>query len=173
MYDCDLTIQQDQPFTGIIRYDNSSTAIPSTTAPKVPTPDGCVDSPSSLFKPVVPRTVPRPNKNAILPLDVANYETTSDSNVYVWDLANTSLQIDWSNPSLSYAGIDSGKPKPFPTSYAPIPLEGKSSDWKYFVIQGNASLDSLPPHANQITIPAPHVSRPVGAVFQLLSWMFA
>lgn len=157
MYNCDLTIDEDQPFTGIIRYDNASTAIPSTTAPKVPTPDGCLDSPSSLFKPVVHRTVPRPSKDEIVALNTANYAESLEPRVFVWDLANTSLQIDWSNPSLSYAGIESGQPKPFPTSYAPISLDGKPASWKYFVVQGNPDISTLPPHLNQRAIPAPHV----------------
>lgn len=160
MYNCDLKIDQDQPFTGIIRYDNKSSAIPSTTAPKVPTPDGCHDSPSSLFTPVVPRTVPRPSKSAVdaLQFDVVHYETSSTSDVFVWDMANTTLQIDWSNPSLSYAGVGS-QPKPFPALYAPIPVNGKPSSWKYFVIQGDPSLTGLPTHPNEGTFPnVAHVS---------------
>ena len=172
MYDCGRNPDtDDSPYTGIIRYNNASNGIPPHNFPIPTNPNGCEDTPSKDLVPIVNRTVPRPSRKHVVPLGITQYEEKTDpSPLWVWDLSNTSLKIDWGNPSLSYAGLGhSGSEKPFPTSYAPIKLNGGDDDWKYFVIEGAPQLTDLPPHLNQRLIPAPHPIHLHGHDFVILA----
>lgn len=128
---------------GIIRYDPSSTALPWSPPPSRLC-YGCLDEPNpptQNLTPVVPRNVlPAQNKdyaNGSNPLLVAlqGYPNTSDpeSPLKKWILANSSLYLNWSIPSLSLINDKAA----FPDEYAPIQLDFPEDTWVYFVIEGN------------------------------------
>ncbi|MCJ1439505.1 hypothetical protein MMC27_008899 [Xylographa pallens] len=169
MRDCSKTCQQDSPYSGIIRYDPTSTADPPLSGLD-PGSNDCADEPLTSLVPIVPRY---PTKvPAFVSGDsfyVSNYNLTRDGqNVFNWELANSSLYINWSMPGLSYASpILGGAPKEaFPVSYAPIFIDGTDDDWVYFVIEGIFPLNDTP-HGRPI--PAAHPIHLHGHDFVILA----
>ncbi|MCJ1402023.1 hypothetical protein MMC11_005242 [Xylographa trunciseda] len=157
MRDCALTSQQDSPYTGIIRYDPTSTADPPLFELD-PGSNSCVDEPLESLIPIVPR-----NPTKVPPFVggdsfyVSNYNLTRDGqNVFNWELANSSLYINWTTPGLSYAAPSLGAAanQAFPTSYAPIFIDGADDDWVYFVIEGIFPPQDIP-HGRSLPVAHP------------------
>lgn len=139
---------------GIIRYNSSSTTVPWTPPPsQTQVCYGCLDELSTNLKPIVKRNVTPPTN--------MNYETDSfkvslvgypdefdkDSLMHKWVLKDSSLYVDWLQPSLSLIKIASQRnwstPK-FPRGYEPVVLDYVQGSWVYFLIEGKftESLDN-------------------------------
>ena len=169
MRDCSLTSQQDSPYTGIIRYNSTSTVDPPRSELD-PGSNGCTDPPLTSLAPIVPRYPTKvPAFDSGDSFYVSNYNLTRDGqNVFNWELANSSLYINWSMPGLSYAApiLGGAHKEAFPASYAPIFIDGTDEDWVYFVIEGNFSLNHIP-HGHPI--PAAHPIHLHGHDFVVLA----
>ncbi|KAK1546663.1 hypothetical protein CPAR01_00630 [Colletotrichum paranaense] len=132
---------------GIIRYDPTSTRLPWTP----PVDDrhvcyGCLDESPKDLKPIVPRMV----KNAAnegfekdsLKVHLVGFpnDFDPDATLHKWVLKDSSLYLDWSQPSLSLVKIasDQGWENPkFPKGYEPVDLRSyKENSWVYFLIEG-------------------------------------
>lgn len=114
-----MTNDNSDGITGIVRYDNTSTADPTSTS-TVTTAQSCNDEPSSSLVPHVA-------------IDVGSVtQTTSETlsfkfdSYFKWTLNDSSLLLDWENPTLE--GIIEGN-STFPTEYNIVDINGTSSDW--------------------------------------------
>lgn len=127
---------------GIIRYDLSNHNDPIT-----PVPDGaqstsdCSDEDANKLHPIVPRSVGK-NVNDVDPADYLEVGIQGFPNVsnpaaplHKWVLANSSLYIDWREPSLKLLAIDENHD--FPAHTAPIFLDYETGEWVYFLIINN------------------------------------
>jgi hypothetical protein len=157
MRNCLLTASVDSPYTGIIRYDPSSTQNPPVTSLD-PGSQKCADAPMASLVPIVPwepkNVPPFTQGNSLY---VANYNLTlAGAQVFNWELANNSLFIDWEKPGLSFAGVGEKSPEPFPLHYAPLFIDGNDDDWVYFVIEGNFTAHNIP-HGHAI----PQATHPI------------
>lgn len=114
--------------TGIVRYDNSSTADP-TSSSSVTSMATCGDEP---YESLVPH----------LALDVGTVTNTADEELgftfdtsFKWTLNDSSLMIDWSNPTLK--GVLEGNDI-FPTEYNMVAVDNtanSTNEWAVLVIQ--------------------------------------
>ncbi|KAH8589692.1 laccase from botrytis Aclada At 1.67 A resolution [Bisporella sp. PMI_857] len=117
--------QNADGMTGIIRYDNTSTADPTSTGITVDT--FCGDEDASTLVPHVP-------------LNVGNYSSMTVESLgftfgsyFEWTVNSSSLVLDWENPTNLMILNDESI---WPTEYNVIPIEAASeSDWAVFVIQ--------------------------------------
>ncbi|KAK0625459.1 laccase 2 [Bombardia bombarda] len=113
--------------TGIVRYDNSSTADPSSSSTVVASTN-CLDEP---IQSLVPH----------LALDVTNAPTITSENLgilfdsyFKWTINSSSLLLDWANPTLEH--ILNGD-SIFPTEYNVVSVEpsGTDPEWAVLLIQ--------------------------------------
>ncbi|PQE21062.1 putative Laccase-2 protein [Rutstroemia sp. NJR-2017a WRK4] len=116
--------------TGIVRYDSSSTADPTSTPSTVR--GECADEPAASLVPH-------------LKLDVGNYSIVEEglsfafTNYFTWTINGSSLLLDWSNPTtLKIFNNESV----FPTPYNVVPLErdAANDDWVVYVIEDNTGI---------------------------------
>lgn len=77
-----------------------------------------------------------------LKIGLQTYPNVSDPNERIrkWVLANTTLNLDWEDPSLKKLVLDS-KPD-FPPETSPISLDFETGEWVYFVIINNYTLST-------------------------------
>ena len=152
MRTCHPLATKEPPYTGIIRYNPSSTREPSRTFPD-PGSFNCLDQPAERLVPIVPRTITSvPAFTGSDSLYVANYNLSRDgAQVFNWELTNNTLYIDWEEPSLSYVGLDGAASKPFPVDYAPLFIDGADDDWVFFVIEGLYNTSHIP-HGHDFVI---------------------
>ncbi|PQE11037.1 putative Laccase-2 protein [Rutstroemia sp. NJR-2017a BVV2] len=113
--------------TGIVRYDSSSTADPTSTPSTVR--GTCADEP-------VASLVPH------LKLDVGNYSIVEEglsfafTNYFTWTINGSSLLLDWANPTTLKIFNNETV---FPTPYNVVALEpdAANDDWVVYVIEDN------------------------------------
>lgn len=85
--------------TGIIRYDDNSTALPSSSAYNFVT--ACADEPYANLIPIVPWTVGQPQNNVTNNTYEVGLDTTQDFHGYLrWDILNQPMWLDFSNPTI-------------------------------------------------------------------------
>ncbi|OCL07332.1 laccase-like multicopper oxidase [Glonium stellatum] len=78
---------------GIVRYDSSSTADPTTTAYSYT--DDCVDEPSASLVPYVSQTVTSPTGE-----DLTVAVGKNDASLFRWQIGAESFQVEWADPTL-------------------------------------------------------------------------
>ena len=108
-------MMNDNPgdMTGILRYDNSSTADPTSTSTVTPS-EHCLDEPlASLVPHLAIEVTNAPN----ITLEQLNFEFT---NQFRWTINTSSLLIDWGNPTMRQ--IFNGDSL-FPTEYNVVAVE--------------------------------------------------
>ncbi|KAK3299649.1 putative extracellular dihydrogeodin oxidase/laccase [Chaetomium fimeti] len=122
--------------TGIVRYDASSVAEPTTTS-NVMLPAGCADEPGESLVPYVKVDV---GNIAGTTLENLNMRLTHEG-VFQWTINSSTLIIDWANPTLKqiFDGVDL-----FPTPYNVVPVDKTSPDhagdeWAILVIENVAA----------------------------------
>ncbi|KAK6542022.1 hypothetical protein TWF694_007793 [Orbilia ellipsospora] len=129
--------------TGIIRYDSNSTEDPPRIS-NCANIQVCHDESSIVsFKPIIKKTVPMPPASVLQELFPAS-DSWPDESIpwnqstgHRWNMGNETFFGDWSNPTYTYLGAESGgQSKPLPESYEAIYLNGKD-EWVYFVINAN------------------------------------
>ncbi|KAF4780802.1 Laccase-2 [Colletotrichum scovillei] len=166
---------------GIIRYDPTSTRLPWTP----PVDDrhvcyGCLDESPKDLKPKVPRMV----KNAAnegfekdsLKVHLVGFpnDFDPDATLHKWVLKDSSLYLDWSQPSLSLVKIasDQGWENPkFPKGYEPVDLQSyKENSWVYFLIEGKfqESVDNATHKIYKTQAPVAHPMHIHGHDFVIL-----
>ncbi|KAK4941993.1 hypothetical protein LTR10_018174 [Elasticomyces elasticus] len=141
---------------GILRYDNNSQALP-TTSPWGPNPYGnislhCSDETYSSLRPILPWTI-GPAANGPPDQGGESFTVQLQKNANIFPLALFSvgtddfvpLQIDYSNPTflkLGYAGKWDARSVVIPENYT-------DTDWVYMIIKGT-KLNSFPTGAHPI-----------------------
>jgi hypothetical protein len=137
---------------GIIRYDKREHQDPYTPPPNLDRLTyGCQDENPIDLIPIVPRSVGS-NVNGFsaadyLEVGLQSYPNISDpqSKLHKWILANSSLYLDWEDPSLRLIAIDNDTTGDnFPPSLAPIFLDFDTGEWVYFLILGVYSQEDTP-----------------------------
>ncbi|KAI9698851.1 MAG: hypothetical protein M1820_007358 [Bogoriella megaspora] len=155
---------------GIIRYNSSSKIIPYTPPPKQEQVCyGCLDELSLNLVPKVKRKVDPPAnvkyEKDSFKVHLVGYpdEYQQDSILHKWVLKDSSLYLDWSEPSLSLVKIASDRgweaPK-FPKGYEPVDLSYKDNSWVYFLIEGKFQ-DSLDNTTRKIYKTQAPVAHPI------------
>jgi FtsP/CotA-like multicopper oxidase with cupredoxin domain len=113
---------------GIVRYDASSTADPTTTY--VALAESCQDEPLTNLVPYVPLTVGEAYSENILDL------AFKFDNAFLWTINTSSLYLNWSDPTtLKIYNNESI----FPTEYNVQPLT-MVDEWVYWVIQDSSGI---------------------------------
>ncbi|KAF2231870.1 multicopper oxidase [Viridothelium virens] len=166
---------------GIIRYNSSSSIIPYTPPPKEKEVCyGCLDELSLNLVPKVPRKV-NPAANTKYSADsfkvhLVGYpdEYQQDSLLHKWVLKDSSLYLDWSEPSLSLVKIasDRGWKEPkFPKGYEPVNLPYADDSWVYFLIEGKFqdSIDNTTRKIYKTQAPVAHPIHIHGHDFVILA----
>ncbi|KAI8161166.1 Dihydrogeodin oxidase [Colletotrichum sp. SAR 10_71] len=166
---------------GIIRYDPESTYIPHTP----PVDDrhvcyGCLDELAKDLVPMVKRTVDAPAnanyQNESFKVHLVGYpdETAQKSDLHKWVLKDSSLYLDWSEPSLSLAKVafdkDWKRPR-FPPGYEPVYLEQPQGKWVYWLIEGKfqESVDNSTKKIYKTQAPVAHPMHIHGHDFVILA----
>lgn len=166
---------------GIIRYDPESTYIPHTP----PVDDrhvcyGCLDELAKDLVPTVKRTVDAPAnanyQNESFKVHLVGYpdETAQKSDLHKWVLKDSSLYLDWSEPSLSLAKVafdkDWKRPR-FPPGYEPVYLEQPQGKWVYWLIEGKfqESVDNSTKKIYKTQAPVAHPMHIHGHDFVILA----
>ncbi|KAF2760125.1 laccase-1 [Pseudovirgaria hyperparasitica] len=130
---------------GIIRYDSSSTADPTTTGYDYV--DECVDEAISNLVPYVSRSVDT-GDSSTLPVTVAK----NTDGWFKWSLGTTSMVVEWGDPTLLQIQTDSAAT--FEANDAVQSLDTANS-WVYYVIS--------------TTLPVPHPIHLHGHDFYVLA----
>jgi hypothetical protein len=98
--------------------------------------------------PIVPRQVGQ-HVNGLSPADylkigLQSWPNISDpySRIHKWALSNRTQYIDWRDPSVKRLVADAENPG-FDSRSQPIYLDYDTSDWVYFVIENNYTMDSV------------------------------
>ncbi|KAG8161366.1 hypothetical protein KVR01_009630 [Diaporthe batatas] len=133
--DACMTNANPRNITGIVRYDNSSTATPSTTS-AVTTSATCNDEPSASLVPHVALDVGTVTQTATENLDF-KFDT-----YFKWTLNGSSLLLDWATPTLDRVILGNTT---FPTEYNVVSVNGTSSDWVMLVIQDSTGFGLFHP----------------------------
>lgn len=123
--DACMTNGNSNGITGIVRYDNTSTADPTSTS-TVTTASSCNDEPFSSLVPHVAMDVGTITQTASESLNF-KFDT-----YFKWTLNDSSLLLDWASPTLTR--VINGS-LTFPTDYNVVSVNGTSSDWAMLVIQ--------------------------------------
>ncbi|KAH7350933.1 laccase precursor [Rhexocercosporidium sp. MPI-PUGE-AT-0058] len=115
--------------TGIVRYDSSSTANPTTTS-TVEASSNCGDEPIASLVPHLAMNVGNFSSTAVTKEDLA----FAFGNHFTWTINSTSLLLDWTDPTM--LRIFNGE-SIFPTPYNVEPIEITTADptWAIYVIQ--------------------------------------
>ncbi|KAH8818025.1 laccase precursor [Hyaloscypha sp. PMI_1271] len=117
--------------TGIVRYDSTSTADPTSTG--ITVGSNCGDEPLESLVPY-------------LAMNVGNYtEVTEEAlsfaftNYFVWTINSSSLYLNWSNPTT--LRIFNDEPI-WPTDYNVVPIDqvDSSDEWAVYVIQDSSGI---------------------------------
>ncbi|KAL3421006.1 multicopper oxidase [Phlyctema vagabunda] len=154
---------------GIIRYNANSTRIPWTPPPG----DndicyGCLDELHKDLVPMVQKNVTLPAnmeyRNDSLKVHLVGFpdEFNENSIMHKWVLKDSSMYLDWNQPSLSLLSVAAEKgwdTTPFPKGYAPVDLSKYETDsWVYFLIEGKFqdSLDNAPKKIYKMQAPVAH-----------------
>ncbi|KXJ94871.1 Cupredoxin [Microdochium bolleyi] len=166
---------------GIIRYDPASTMIPHT--PPVDERHvcyGCEDEKRQDLHPIVPRNVTPPAnanyQNESFKVHLVGFpnEEVQNSALHKWVLKDSSLYLDWSQPSLSLVKVAYDKawrrPK-FPTGYEPVYLEYPRDSWVYWLIEGKfqESIDNSTRKIYKTQAPVAHPMHIHGHDFVILA----
>lgn len=117
--DACMTNGNPRNITGIVRYDNSSTATPTTTS-AVTTSATCNDEPFSSLVPHIALDVGTVTQTATESLNF-KFDT-----YFKWTLNDSSLLLDWATPTLERVILGNTT---FPTDYNVVSINGTSSDW--------------------------------------------
>ncbi|KAF2640242.1 hypothetical protein P280DRAFT_428127 [Massarina eburnea CBS 473.64] len=80
----------------IIRYDSTSTSLPTSTAYDDMTNDLCDDMPIASLVPHLSQTVVDPVEDSDLPVSVS----TNENNLFKWQIGMNSMLVQWADPSL-------------------------------------------------------------------------
>ncbi|TVY20481.1 Dihydrogeodin oxidase [Lachnellula arida] len=135
---------------GIVRYDPSSTIDPPNdiSGDRRHVNHGCRDPDPTDLVPIVPRQVGQ-HVNGLSPADylkigLQSWPNISDpySRIHKWALSNRTQYIDWRDPSVKRLVADAENPG-FDSRSQPIYLDYDTSDWVYFVIENNYTMDSV------------------------------
>lgn len=133
--DACMTNGNSNGITGIVRYDNSSTATPTSNSTVTTTPS-CNDEPFASLAPHVA-------------LDVGSVTTTANEKLgfkfdsyFKWTLNDSSLLLDWVSPTLTRVMNGS---LTFPTEYNVVSVNGTSTDWAMLVIQDSTGFGLFHP----------------------------
>jgi len=177
----DCGIEGARSNLGIIRYDKTSHTIPYTPPPSQQAVCyGCLDELSLNLKPIVPRMVKDPvNGNYTkdsFKVHLVGYpdEFKKDSMLHKWVLKDSSLYLDWTQPSLSLVKIASDKgwraPR-FPIGYEPVELRYNHESWVYFLIEGKfqESVDNSSRSVYKVQAPVAHPMHIHGHDFVVLA----
>ncbi|KAL9091938.1 MAG: hypothetical protein Q9165_004690 [Trypethelium subeluteriae] len=166
---------------GIIRYSPSSTLIPYTPPPKEKEVCyGCLDELSLNLVPKVSRKVNNAANTKYagdsFKVHLVGYpdEFKQDSLLHKWVLKDSSLYLDWSEPSLSLVKIasDRGWKEPkFPKGYEPVNLRYANNSWVYFLIEGKFqdSIDNTTQKIYKTQAPVAHPIHIHGHDFVILA----
>ena len=171
---------------GIIRYNSTSKTIPYTPPPSEEhICYGCLDELSKQLQPIVPRTVTEPAnikgkgkslQSESLKVHLVSFPDESDksSALHKWVLKDSSLYLDWTEPSLSLLNIADEKgwtKAPFPKGYEPVYLDYEDNSWVYFLIEGKfqESLNSSERKIYKIQAPVAHPIHVHGHDFVVLA----
>ncbi|KAF9635511.1 Multicopper oxidase type 1 [Lasiodiplodia theobromae] len=96
---CGGAIDVHGNITGILRYDASSTALP--TSSRNDYPSDCHDEPKELLRPVLPWTIdPHPQNDVHNNTYEAGISEVRFHNAFRWDLTDTPMWLDFSNPTI-------------------------------------------------------------------------
>jgi FtsP/CotA-like multicopper oxidase with cupredoxin domain len=130
-----MTNSNPDSITGIVRYDNSSTADPTTTS-SVTTAQSCGDEP---YASLVPHVA----------IDVGTISSTNTESLsfkfdtyFKWTLNDSSLLLDWATPTLDRV-LDGNLT--WPTEYNIVSVNGSDSDWTMLVIQDSSGIGLFHP----------------------------
>lgn len=118
--------------TGIIRYDSSSTADPTTTS-TVTTAETCGDEPAASLVPYLSLDVGTMADTAV---EALSFKTGGA--YFQWTLNGSSLDLDWANPTVLQIVDDETA---FPLDYNVVSVDATSttaSQWAVLVIQDNS-----------------------------------
>ncbi|KZF22459.1 multicopper oxidase [Xylona heveae TC161] len=121
---CSYTDNVDN-IKGIVRYDSSSTADPTTTAYDMP--NDCNDEPAASLVPYVALNV-GPDSS---PEDLNVTSFFTSDNLFRWAINNVSMALNWQNPTLLqvYDGVSN-----FTANESVVEVNGVN-EWVYTVIE--------------------------------------
>ncbi|KAI0884968.1 putative multicopper oxidase [Annulohypoxylon maeteangense] len=126
---CSAQNEMADDIRGIIRYDTSSSATPTSTP--YPYTEDCHDEPMSKLVPYVPLDVSSPTTKKDFNLSY----TSTTTGMFKWTLDGTDLLSDWGVPTLQQSLLDTTV---FKTSSNVVELNEKDA-WVYFVIENGAA----------------------------------
>lgn len=113
---------------GIVRYDASSTADPTSTGTTYD--DSCQDEPLANLVPYVPLTVGEAYSEEILSV-AFKFE-----NAFLWTINTSSLYLNWSDPTtLKIYNNESVFPTPYNVQALPM-----VDEWVYYIIQDSSAI---------------------------------
>lgn len=132
---------------GIIRYDANNDSDPYTPpVEKQHYGYGCNDPATTNLVPIVERQVGPPvnpqTQAQYLEIGLQTYPNVSNSTSGItrWVFANTSLYLNWEDPTIKKLTLDSSPN--FTAETSPIFLDYETGDWVYFVITNNYSFST-------------------------------
>ncbi|KAF2087923.1 multicopper oxidase [Saccharata proteae CBS 121410] len=124
MADCSENDSTDN-IRGILRYDSSSTADPTSSAYDINS-TACIDEDSSNLVPYLSQTVGS-GSDTDLPVTIGTVD-----NVFKWYISAVSMDVAWNNPTLLQ--VSEGVTENFTSSQAIVELT-EADEWYYFVIE--------------------------------------
>ncbi|XMA14740.1 hypothetical protein WAI453_007531 [Rhynchosporium graminicola] len=124
-----------QDITGIVRYSSHSSSDPTSTSTVNISATNCGDEPLENLVPHLPVNVGSFSSSGVVQENISFVA----GNVFTWTLNNSSLLIDWENPTL--LRILDGE-SIFPTEYNVVPIEITAADpiWAIIIIQDVANI---------------------------------
>ncbi|KAL1630095.1 hypothetical protein SLS54_000955 [Diplodia seriata] len=155
---CGNVTDRNGDVTGILRYDASSTALP--TSSKNEYESDCHDEPKELLVPILPWMVdPHPQNDVHNNTYEAGITEVQYHNAFRWDLTDTPMWLDFSNPTILNLENTTWNPE-----YAVIDYN-YDRGFVYLVITGN--LDRL--GGGKTEVPAGHPIHLHGHDFAILA----
>ncbi|KAL1636233.1 hypothetical protein SLS56_001212 [Neofusicoccum ribis] len=155
---CGNATDKHGDITGILRYDTRSTALPTSTRNDYPS--DCHDEPYESLTPIVPWTVdPHPQNDVHNNTYEAGVSETPFHKAFRWDLTDTPLWLDFSNPTILNLENTTWNPE-----YAVIDY---NYDRGYVYLVITANLERL--GENKTEIPAGHPIHLHGHDFAVLA----
>lgn len=146
---------------GIIRYNSSSTELPSTQPAPANAGLTCLDPPASNLVPVVPATVGQDvnglSASEYLNVSFSYYPDVNETSPYKrLMLQNQPFTVNWSEPTLSLLISNNDTDgQSFPPSTDPIFINYAANDWVYWLIETNYT------STDPIQHPVPFLSHPI------------
>ncbi|KAL1633404.1 hypothetical protein SLS58_011095 [Diplodia intermedia] len=155
---CGNVTDRNGDVTGILRYDASSTALPTSSKNKYES--DCHDEPKELLVPILPWMVdPHPQNDVHNNTYEAGITEVQYHNAFRWDLTDTPMWLDFSNPTILNLENTTWNPE-----YAVIDYN-YDRGFVYLVITGN--LDRLGDGKREV--PAGHPIHLHGHDFAILA----